>query len=472
MNLPSRLLSLALIAPLFVPPPVLQAQSARGAWSGADTYAVGDSVTYLGNTYIDIQATGPITQASGGNLFNPATINFGYAINSDDGSLAHYGGTFEATDYIPVPSGGAFVTNITVNTFPGYPNFGIGFYDSNRYFTTGVTNVGSTNSALPGVPIAVPNGSSFVRFWYVTGAEGTSDSGAIVNQGTTLQSTYTPYGAGGSNVTTPSASPTDTTHWSLNNPAPAPAPTPTPTPTPAPAPIAPGSLPLAGKKIFCLGDSILYANPTLCANIATKLGATLSSNGASGPGVDAQNGRTFDSFTYLSPGTPGAPVSPATLADVDVLVLMLGTDQDSPSGIGSLNDSPSLNGYATMTAQMRGMLESILQWKLGIRIVVVGPYQSNRYNLPAGNDGLLGNQDPGRSLANPASLAILRNINTSMRAVCELYSIPYIDLYNTSGVNFTTSALWLTDGLHPNALGYSTFYIPTIGNALARYAFQ
>jgi lysophospholipase L1-like esterase len=217
-----------------------------------------------------------------------------------------------------------------------------------------------------------------------------------------------------------------------------------------------------------LGDSILWENPAIAGQISATIGAVPSSMGATAPGIDGFPGRTFDQFMNGQNGSTYLPVSAAVLSDVDLLVIALGTNQDSSAGLGSVTDAPSLNG--TMSAQMRSMLETIMGWKPGMRIIVVGPYQTNRYNVQAGPDGLLGSQDATKSIANSGSLAVLRNINMAMKAVCNLYGIPYVDMYDESGVNFTTSALWLTDGLHPNALGYSTFYAPYIAAQLARYA--
>ena len=346
-------------------PAALPAQSFRGAWSGTNSYAVGDSVTYLGNTYVNIAATAPTTSSSSSlNLFNPTTINQNSAVNSDNGSLAAFGGSdFESTDYIPVPAGGSFVTNITINYFGGTPNFGIAFYDAGHAYVGGLSNPSGGFLALASAtPIAVPSSASYARFWYQRSGEGPgiTDANAIVNAGSTLQSGYSPYGTGGSATTVLSAAPTDSTHWALLS--------------------GSTTLPFAGKKMFCLGDSILYLSGAgvACGNIATKIGATLSSQGDTSPGVDALVGRSFDTFQ----NGQNRPISAAVLADVDVIVIMLGTNQDSTIGLGSPADTPSLGASSSMSSQMKYMIETILQWKRGIRIVVVGPYQSNRYKHP------------------------------------------------------------------------------------------
>lgn len=60
----------------------------------------------------------------------------------------------------------------------------------------------------------------------------------------------------------------------------------------------------------------------------------------------------------------------------------------------------------------------------------------------------------------------------AMIAVCQKYSIPYYDAFNESGLNGwnqTQSELFLTgntegkgDGIHPNADGYSRYYVPQL----------
>ena len=432
-----------------------------GAWSGTASYNVNDVVTYGGSMYIDIAATAPVTTTTpataGPNLFDKSAVVSDSIISADTGNLRGFGG-FQTSGFINVGGASAFITNITINIYS--PN-GVAFYDANRNYVGSTTLNG--NGLFPaGVPISVPGGSQYVRFWWANGSMGTTPNAAIVNAGTILQSSYTSFGTGGTgstSTTTPSAAPTDTTHWAVYTPAPATQPT--------VASTSPSG-PWVGKKMFVLADSIIWANPAAANQIATAIGATPSSQGATAPGIDAFPGRAFDGFQN-GQGPTGIylPLSASVIADVDLMLIALGTNQDSNAGIGTVGDAPSLNG--SMSAQMRAMLETIMSWKPGMRIVVVGPYQSNRYNTPAGTDGLTASWAQNLPMANAASIATLKNVNAGMKAVCSLYGIPYIDMFDESGVNFSTSALWLVDGLHPNSVGYSTFYVPYIAAQLGRY---
>ena len=434
-----------------------------GAWSGSSSYNVNDVVSYGSSLYINTVATAPLTTTtttpgSATNLFDPTAIVQDQIIVEATGTLGSAGG-FQTSGFINVAGSASFVTNITIDL---YAPWGIAFYDNNHNYVSG-TYLNGNGYVAAGTPIPVPSGATYVRFWwlYLGGGMGTTLNAAVVNTGTVLQSTYTPYGSGGSGstttTTTPSAAPTDTSHWAVF--------------TTTSAPTTPTTVtgPWAGKKMFILSDSIVWENPSIAGVVAATIGAVPSSQGATAPGIDAFPGRAFDGFANGQSST-GAylPLSAAVVADVDLMVIALGTNQDSSAGLGSVTDSPSLSG--TMSAQMRAMLEAIMGFKPGMRIVVVGPYQTNRYNVPAGTDGLLGTADAALSMANAQSIAVLKNINTAMKAVCQLYAIPYVDMYDESGVNFTTSALWLKDGLHPNPLGYSTFYAPYIASQLAHYA--
>ena len=433
-----------------------------GTWSGTSSYNVNDVVSYGGSLYINTVATAPVTTTttSGGgtNLFDPSTIVTDQVVVEATGALESAGG-FQSSGFINVSGASSFVTNITMYM---YSVWGLAYYDSNHNYVSG-TFLNTSGYVAAGIPIAVPAGVAYIRFWWPNFGQGmgTTPGAAIVNTGTTLQSTYTPYGSGGSSTTTsttPSAAPTDTSHWAVFNTTTAPA---TPTTT--------VSGPWAGKKMFVLSDSIVWENPAVAGQIASIIGAVPSSQGATAPGIDAFPGRTFDGFENGQSGTGAyVPLSAAVVADVDLMVVALGTNQDSSAGIGSATDAPSLSG--TMSAQMRAMLETIMGFKPGMRVIVVGPYQTNRYNVPAGTDGLLGLWPGTYGAANAQSIAVLKNINTAMKAVCQLYGIPYVDMYDESGVNFTTSALWLKDGLHPNSLGYGTFYAPYIASQLAHYA--
>lgn len=421
----------------------------RGPWSGNNTYAVNDLVSSNGGLYVNTAATAPttVTTNTGSgpvNLFDKNSFSDGLVVYWQNGTLANIGG-FATSNYINVSGATSFVTNLTVNTFEIY---GLAYYDANKNYVSG--NTANGNGYYPaGFVFPVPAGASYVRFWWqYSNMGGINVNQAIVNTGSTLQKTYTPFGVGlntGTPVTTttPSAAPSDTTHWSSLG--------------------ASTGGAWAGKKMFILADSIVWANTGVASQIASAVGATTSSQGTTAPGVDAVPGRTFSQFQngYV-------PITAATIADVDLMLIALGTNQDSQLGIGSTTDAPNMNG--TMSAQLRALLETIMGWKPGMRIVVVGPYATNRYNVQAGVDGLQGSQDSGRTIANAGSLAVLSKISLGMKAVCNLYGIPYVDMYDESGVNFTTSNLWLTDGLHPNPKGYSSFYVPYIAAQLPRFA--
>ncbi len=430
--------------------PVSQASATsgwRGPWSSTSSYAVNDLVSYNGGLYVNVAATAPATTttnvASGPvNLFDKNSITDSYVVYWQNGNLTNIGG-FATSNYINVAGASSFVTNLTINIFEPY---GMAFYDANKNYVSGSTVAGNGYYGA-GTVYPVPAGASYVRFWWQWSNMGTTLNAAVVNTGTKLQTTYSAFGSNGGTpvtTTTPSAAPSDATHWSSLG-------------------AATGGA-WAGKKMFVLADSIVWANTGVASQIASAVGATLSSKGDTVPGVDAVPGRTFDGFQngYI-------PITAATIADVDLMLIALGTNQDSQLGIGSVTDTPNMNG--TMSAQLRAMLETIMSWKPGMRIVVVGPYATNRYNVQAGVDGLQGSQDSGRTIANAGSLAVLNKINVGMKAVCSYYGIPYIDMYDESGVNFTTSPLWLTDGLHPNPTGYNTFYVPYIAAQLPRFAY-
>ncbi len=417
----------------------------RGPWTSTATYAVNDLVSYNGGLYVNTAATAPATVttnvASGPvNLFDKNSITDGYVVFWQDGTLGNVGG-FGTSNYINVAGASSFVTNIIVSVFEPY---GMAYYDANKNYVSGTT-VNGNGYYNAGTVFKVPAGVTYVRFWFQYSNMGANLNTAVVNTGTTLQSTYSAFGSGGGTpvtTTTPSAAPSDSTHWASLG--------------------ASTGGAWAGKKMFVLADSIIWANTGAAQQIATAVGATLSSQGTTAPGIDAVPGRTFSQFQngYV-------PITASTIADVDLMLICLGTNQDSQLGIGSPSDAPNLNG--TMSAQLRAMLETIMSWKPGMRIVVVGPYASNRYNVQAGVDGLQGNQDSGRTVLNAGSLAVLNKINVGMKAVTNLYGIPYVDMYDESGVNFTTSPLWLTDGLHPNSTGYNSFYVPYIAAQLPRF---
>ena len=265
-----------------------------GTWSPTGIYQMNDLVTYGGTTFVNILATAPTSKvtSTGGNLFDKSAIADGVVIISDTGKTWPVGG-FQSTGFVDVGGNSSFVTNLTISVFELY---GLAFYDSRQNYISGSSLNGSGYYSA-GTPIPVPPGAQYVRFWWQNSAMGTTLDGAVVNNGSVLQQAYTAYGVGTTSTTTtiPCAAPTDSAHWS---------------PYTAPTSTSGASItgPWAGKKMFLLGDSIVWANPQAASLIANNIGATLSSQGATAPGVDGFPGRTFDGFQNGMNLAVGVPI--------------------------------------------------------------------------------------------------------------------------------------------------------------------
>ena len=350
----------------------------RGPWLGTNSYVVNDLVSYNGSVYINTVATSPgtTTSAAATNLFDLSAVAPNTVIDDMDGSTTWIGGP-ESTGYVDLGGASTFITNIRIGLLPP---FGIAFYDSNKGYVSGFdgSNIAypyqtADNALSPNQPINVPSGARYVRFWYAPNYnEGTTDAAAIIDAGSTLQTTYTPYG-GGSPVTTtsPSAAPTDPTHWSglsgTTGPVgPAGATGPAGPQGPA-GPAGPQGTPgatagsfLAGRKFGVLGDSIssyLFSNAWQNVVIA-RTGASLVVQDArpgralatafecwGNPPIGGTPGAFQSSYAFGTVGgmcgdtilgiTNGETFS-NSLANVDLQIIELGTNEE-PS-LGALGD--------------------------------------------------------------------------------------------------------------------------------------
>lgn len=217
--------------------------------------------------------------------------------------------------------------------------------------------------------------------------------------------------------------------------------------------------PLYGLKVGFLGDSIstetLYG-PAWRNVFAARTGAVIQR-------VDARPGRTFSSalegYGALAPlastasltGYSGATTNPSGLramgsalstfntrynaadgttlaqwlADLDLLIVWLGTNDANAVGagtwtVGSLSDAYTAG---TMHAAMNFVFNSIMEAKPDLRVVVVTHYQTQLWY----------SYSTGRTAAD------------AIVAQADQRGFPVLDAYKTFGVNSKNYATWLTD---------------------------
>lgn len=116
--------------------------------------------------------------------------------------------------------------------------------------------------------------------------------------------------------------------------------------------------------------------------------------------------------------------------------------------LGSISDTPT--PYATMKsaaynensdttgtfyADLKSVIEYIYSIKPSARIMLVTPIKRTQPSATGTETNSLGFK--------------LVDYSNAIKAIAELYSLPCLDNYNTSGFNLNTIPVWTTDGLHP-----------------------
>jgi hypothetical protein len=128
------------------------------------------------------------------------------------------------------------------------------------------------------------------------------------------------------------------------------------------------------------------------------------------------------------------------MANVDVLVLQLGTNDNSVIPIGLLNDATTAGTYY---GNMRWVMETYVKANPSMRIVMVTPQYMN--NIP--------------------SATTLQYVNATV-AYGNSVGIPVINMFALGGVNPANYQTLLLDDVHPSNFGINNFYGPVIAQVL------
>jgi hypothetical protein len=184
---------------------------------------------------------------------------------------------------------------------------------------------------------------------------------------------------------------------------------------------------------------------------------------------DARPGRRFDTalecygnpavggtvgvFTasYVAPGMGAncgvfgfGSVDGATLAqnmaNVDLLVVELGTNDNTAVPVGQFGDATTAG---TFFGNMRWVIETYQKANAAMRIVMVTPQYMN--NIP--------------------SATTVQYVN-AMVAYGNSVGVPVINMFALGGVNSTNYQTLLQDDVHPSNFGINNFYGPVIAQAL------
>lgn len=116
----------------------------------------------------------------------------------------------------------------------------------------------------------------------------------------------------------------------------------------------------------------------------------------------------------------------------------LGFISDAPTTATLLKDTAyneNTDTRGTFYGDMKGIIEYIYSIKPSARIMLVTPIKRTQAAATGTDTNSLGFK--------------LVDYSNAIKAIAELYSLPCLDNYNTSGFNLNTISVWTADGLHP-----------------------
>ena len=208
---------------------------------------------------------------------------------------------------------------------------------------------------------------------------------------------------------------------------------------------------LHGKKITLNGDSICYGAGYIggfIGFIADKYDMTVDNQSVSGSPIADLTSRYENKHCVVN------TVSDMS-KDADYVIFEGGyNDWHLWTKIGAITDTMSSD---LDTTTFYGALESICRQALEKwKSAKIGFVITHKIN------------DAWRTQKQEGAVYLtLEGYYKAIRDVCEKYSIPYLDLSRLSRLNteleyYKSTYTYNGDGIHPNQLGYETFYVPLI----------
>lgn len=206
-------------------------------------------------------------------------------------------------------------------------------------------------------------------------------------------------------------------------------------------------LSLTNKKINILGDSISsldYLRPNWCEQISEKTGVTFNNYGVSG---------TTIAFNENRENTAGKCFANRVneLTDGDCTIIMGGTnDVNSNIPLGEWGDETNTTLYGAINI----IITTLLNKFPGKPIIWCAPIQDRN---SCKNKPLPDVQETVLTASSKANVNYPLLIG-AIRLKCRQYSIPFINLYDESGINgYDTDFIYYrsNDTVHPSVLGHT-----------------
>lgn len=201
---------------------------------------------------------------------------------------------------------------------------------------------------------------------------------------------------------------------------------------------------LKEKKILFLGDSITEGVGTTSPEhryvdlFAAKTGAVCLNYGVSGTRIARQHVPTEGKPKYDEDFNMRAKMMEP---DADAVVVFGGTnDFGHGDAVFGTTDDRTEDSFC---GAVRCLCEYLLEKYPAAKLVFITPLHRWNEADPCGDK-------------KPQPVGTLKEYVQALRAILEEYSIPVLDLYATSGIQPSVSAIkarYMPDGLHPSDLG-------------------
>lgn len=201
----------------------------------------------------------------------------------------------------------------------------------------------------------------------------------------------------------------------------------------------------AGKKMVCVGDSITAGSGTTQTywSMLTDLMEleSMTGMGIGGSCVSAQS-------DY---GTGNSPLISRykNIPEADLITIFMGTnDWGHETPLGTIDDTTDVSFYGALNVIIPG----IMTLHPNARLIWITPM--HRYGF--GTSKILGTAFTYDHVPNGRDCT-LKDYVDAIKAVCERYSVPVIDLFSMSGLHPSIAAhksTYMPDGLHPNKAGH------------------
>lgn len=197
-----------------------------------------------------------------------------------------------------------------------------------------------------------------------------------------------------------------------------------------------------GKNVRLYGDGIIfglgasdYSNKSIPSLLSNKYGMNILNRALGDATAGVYNDESLTERGLVT------QIDSDVLADAEYAIIMVGT-RDWDCGLAILGEN-NFSNNGSFKGSLNMAISHILEENASTKILLVSPIYRSRMN-------------PGDSKNSDDYIMndlYLSDFVLAMGEVAAYNHIPFVDLYNTSGINKYTSSVYLSDGLYLNDAG-------------------